>query len=1419
MCCQQPQSLRQYRMGSGLRSFCKMLILTIVFVFFLSPALCIPTDRFIWYLFPNATNRLYGYQPQANQSFESEVLPSSSRVTTEDNVNGVWVPAGEKVNLRQFSASCFTDVAVCQNFTVSILFKINGTIPENETVDVIHQMPLTDAEYLVQFSVFYNGSHYIGVASVARGQNRTDVTGVIQQIDNWIHVAIVYTKTNDLELFLNGTKEQSNASSVAYNGSSQADMTFGSSNTSNGFFVSYLQIIQVAINQAEVTALKDQSFTQATNPNQTTVTVGQSSRAFSESDGTVTIFIEREGNLALVSVVMYSLSNGTAATSSDFTFQDSQNGKLIFKPGEITKSLSVNIINNTKPEMNESFSLTLASDDGVTNVSGVVQIFILDDDIDECASGPCQNNGTCTDLVLDYNCSCTPGFTGKNCSLDAYLWYLFPTGANRVYGYEPMTNQSFESNELSPGTNVSMKGNTYSLHIPKANEVILGEFANSCLENASVCDNFTISLLVYIDGSMQQDEDVHVLDSKSSNRGSYHIQFMVTKRVPRLEGHAFVVGGNSSAILDRKVEFPATNTWVHVAIVYSITGSLDLYMNSVMVTASDPLISTPWQNDRSAVQVSLGSTENKRDIFVSYLQIIKGSLSKEEISQLEQETRQQASSPSSVQLELSHENIAEREDIGLLTVPLLRTGNLVIASVVTYFIKNETFISSSQEVVIRPGESSGKIAVVIMDDHVPEDNETFSVTVSTSDSVTSFSQTTVNVTILDDDINECSFNPCVNAATCQDLHLDYTCTCLPGYTGKNCSQDINDCSPNPCQHGGNCTDKVNDYNCTCVVGYRGKDCEINIADCAGSPCQNNGRCTDLVNDYNCTCIPGYTGKNCTQDSFLWYLFPAGASRVYGYDTENNKSFESNVLPDGANVTLKEGFHGLCIPMKKEVIVGHFADQCLGNSSTCDSFTISFLAYVDGAVAKNEDVHILYSTPLTQGLYHVQFTVTRTVSRLEGQANIVGGNSSTLLERKGQFPGVNKWVHVAIVYSQSLKKLDLYMNSAKVTDPLGDIPWNNNRSAVSVSLASTGNQKDICVSYFQIIKGVLTEKEIQQLEQESRTQGSNPSMVEAKLLQTNLITNEDVGRLAVPVERRGNVFIASVLTFNSSNQDAIFHVDFNHPLHHELLIKPGEETAEISVNITEDDLHESNETFLLTLMSLDKVTTITGGSTTITILNNDIDECAPKPCLNGATCVDLVHDYNCTCVLGYTGRNCSTNIDDCTNGTCKNNGTCHDLVNDFICTCAPGFTGKTCNNDIDECSAAPCKNGAQCTNLINDYSCNCTGGFEGKNCSTDIDECSAAPCKNGAQCTNLIDDYRCKCTEGFEGKDCSTASASTEEESDELLRILFWACVGALAVCLLALITVGPYLCHKLKRTARLKQSGGHRNGWQYTGDL
>ncbi|XP_078661238.1 uncharacterized protein LOC144905439 [Branchiostoma floridae x Branchiostoma belcheri] len=43
------------------------------------------------------------------------------------------------------------------------------------------------------------------------------------------------------------------------------------------------------------------------------------------------------------------------------------------------------------------------------------QFALCAQDIDECASDPCQYNGTCVDGVNSYTCQCVPGFTGDNC--------------------------------------------------------------------------------------------------------------------------------------------------------------------------------------------------------------------------------------------------------------------------------------------------------------------------------------------------------------------------------------------------------------------------------------------------------------------------------------------------------------------------------------------------------------------------------------------------------------------------------------------------------------------------------------------------------------------------------------------------------------------------------------------------------------------------------------------------------------------------------------------------------------------------------------------------------------------------------------------------------------------------------------------
>ena len=38
---------------------------------------------------------------------------------------------------------------------------------------------------------------------------------------------------------------------------------------------------------------------------------------------------------------------------------------------------------------------------------------------------------------------------------------------------------------------------------------------------------------------------------------------------------------------------------------------------------------------------------------------------------------------------------------------------------------------------------------------------------------------------------------------------------------------------------------------------------------------------------------------------------------------------------------------------------------------------------------------------------------------------------------------------------------------------------------------------------------------------------------------------------------------------------------------------------------------------------------------------DIDDCAPNPCENGATCEDGINQATCQCVDGWTGNTCET----------------------------------------------------------------------------------------------------------------------------------------------------------------------------------
>ena len=40
---------------------------------------------------------------------------------------------------------------------------------------------------------------------------------------------------------------------------------------------------------------------------------------------------------------------------------------------------------------------------------------------------------------------------------------------------------------------------------------------------------------------------------------------------------------------------------------------------------------------------------------------------------------------------------------------------------------------------------------------------------------------------------------------------------------------------------------------------------------------------------------------------------------------------------------------------------------------------------------------------------------------------------------------------------------------------------------------------------------------------------------------------------------------------------------------------------------------------------------------------DIDECAPEPCANGATCNNLLARYTCNCAPGWQGYDCDIGL--------------------------------------------------------------------------------------------------------------------------------------------------------------------------------
>ena len=174
-----------------------------------------------------------------------------------------------------------------------------------------------------------------------------------------------------------------------------------------------------------------------------------------------------------------------------------------------------------------------------------------------------------------------------------------------------------------------------------------------------------------------------------------------------------------------------------------------------------------------------------------------------------------------------------------------------------------------------------------------------------------------------------------------------------------------------------------------------------------------------------------------------------------------------------------------------------------------------------------------------------------------------------------------------------------------------------------------------------------------------------------------------------------------------------------------------------------------------------------------------DPCSSEPCISQASCkslktiaessvmayspslilvsprVDL--GYECVCIPGTFGENCSINMDDCYSNPCQYGAECVDEVNGFRCVCPPGTSGIDCSVSPNGCSSDPCQNGAICKNIPGSHECLCLPGYYGSECQyhyfRTARTCDSSPCQNGGTCSPGRDSFTCLCSNIHSGQFC------------------------------------------------------------------
>ena len=204
---------------------------------------------------------MYGYDQAADKSFKSEKIPNGVRTQVEDGIQALFVPAGEEVDLGDFAGTCISNPFLCQNFTVSFLFKTGA----DKDLKVLNSgLRADDQTYEYEYGWSFEISPYSGSAKVTFP---CDGAGSeLAARNSWIQIVFTfdYGIITNVVLYQNYNGTLVNSLLVSEHSYVDQDrntrLKLGSTSNTKGFFISNLNFIGIKLSVEEIQELGNRSF-------------------------------------------------------------------------------------------------------------------------------------------------------------------------------------------------------------------------------------------------------------------------------------------------------------------------------------------------------------------------------------------------------------------------------------------------------------------------------------------------------------------------------------------------------------------------------------------------------------------------------------------------------------------------------------------------------------------------------------------------------------------------------------------------------------------------------------------------------------------------------------------------------------------------------------------------------------------------------------------------------------------------------------------------------------------------------------------------------------------------------------------------------------------------------------------------------